>query len=137
MFKKPEEVIMAILALLWVLLTYFLCRCAAMPIHTLLFITLFTFIWAVSFFLLWQRNLTRFIWPLFLGLLVACWWPALDWLAEKNLLLPQVANQTLIINLPWYATWTAKSIYALVPVIVGYLIMWKLNHRPKPDISMP
>ncbi|WP_066567247.1 hypothetical protein [Snodgrassella sp. CFCC 13594] len=129
MFSKPEEVIMAVLAGLWVILTYFLSSYAGMPTHTALLITLFTLIWAIVFFLMWQRSQTRFIWPIFLGLLVACWWPAITWFAYKDVILPGTDMSTIILSLPWYATWTAKFIYAFIPVVVGYIIKWRWHQR--------
>ena len=69
MFKRPEELIMAALAALWVVFTYFLASYFGAPTQTALLITAFTLIWAALFFILWQRNLTSMIWPVFLGLL--------------------------------------------------------------------
>lgn len=138
MLSKPEEFIMAVLASLWVVLTYFMASYAGMPVHTALLITVLTLLWALVLFLLWQRNRTRLLWPVFLGLLVACWWPALDWLAVKDLLIPGVESSTIILNLPWYATWTAKLIYALLPILGGYAMMWKLKyHRSNRDQTIP
>ena len=75
MLSKPEEFILAILAGLWVVLTYFLAAYTGMPTHTALLITVLTLIWAIVFFLLWQRNRVRLlagVYGLAGGLLVAC-----------------------------------------------------------------
>lgn len=127
---------MAILAGLWVVLTYFICAYADMPTDTNLVITLFTLIWGIVFFLMWQRNQTRRIWPVFLGLLVACWWPSLNWIAYKDIVIPNNNVSTVIIHLPWYASWTAKFIYALIPVIAGYA--WKIKrYYDKKNAAQP
>lgn len=130
MLSRPEEFIMAILAGLWVVLTYFLASYTDMPTHTALLITVLSLVWVIVFFLLWQRNRIRLLWPIFLGLLVACWWPALDWLAIKDVLAPGAMGETIVISKPWYATWTAKLIYAAIPMLMGYVVMWKLKTRP-------
>ena len=82
MFKRPEEIIVLILALLWVGLSYYFAAILISDAYTILLITVLTFVWAAICFLLWQRNLSRHIWPLFLGSLVACWWPYFTWLAS-------------------------------------------------------
>ena len=131
MFKRPEELIMASLALLWVVLTYFIVDYFGAVSQTTLTITGFTLLWAVLFFVLWQRNLTRALWPIFLGLLVACWWPYLDWMSIRNLLLPGAESDTIIIAKPWYATWTFKFILAAIPTLLGYLWMFKQHQKRK------
>lgn len=130
MLNKPEEFIMAVLAGLWVVLTYFVADYTGMPTHTVLLITALTLIWAAVLFLLWQRNRVRLIWPCFLGLLIACWWPLFDWLAVKDVVNPAALGDTIIVARPWYATWTAKFIYALIPTLLAYVVLWKLKHQP-------
>ena len=49
MFKRPEELIMAVLAALWVVFTYFLASYFGAPTQTALLITAFTLIWAALF----------------------------------------------------------------------------------------
>ncbi len=49
---------MAILAALWVVLTYFIADYLGAPTHTALLISALTLIWALVFFILWQRNIT-------------------------------------------------------------------------------
>ena len=46
MFKRPEELIMAVLAALWVVLTYFAASYFGAPVHTALLICTLTLIWA-------------------------------------------------------------------------------------------
>ena len=84
MFKRPEEIIVLVLALLWVALSYYFAAILISDAYTILLITVLTFVWAAICFLLWQRNLSRHIWPLFLGSLVACWWPYFTWLASRR-----------------------------------------------------
>lgn len=130
MFKRPEELIMAVLALLWVVLTYFLAAYFAAPTQTALLITVLTLVWAAVFFGLWQRNKTNLIWPLFLGLLVACWWPFIDWLAIHSIVTPEAAGETIVVNKPWYDSWTAKGILSAIPTALGYLFKWKQHKKP-------
>ena len=129
MFKRPEEFIMAILAALWVVLTYFLADYLGAPTHTTLLITALSLIWAIVFFIVWQRNASRLIWPLFLGLLVACWWPFLDWYAVSDILVPGASTDTIVIAKPWYATWTFKLIIAAIPVLLGYAVKGKMKRK--------
>lgn len=129
MFKRPEEFIMAILAALWVVLTYFLADYLGAPTAPTLLITALSLIWAIVFFIVWQRNASRLIWPLFLGLLVACWWPFLDWYAVSDILVPGASTDTIVIAKPWYATWTFKLIIAAIPVLLGYAVKWKMKRK--------
>ena len=119
MFKRPEEIIVLILALLWVALSYYFAAILISDAYTILLITVLTFIWAIACFFLWQRNLSRHIWPLFLGSLVACWWPYFTWLASD------VPEGT------WYSGWTFKSIIALIPVVAAYVFKWKRSRKNK------
>ena len=132
MLKRPEEFIMAILAALWVVLTYFIADYLGAPTHTALLISALTLIWALVFFILWQRNITHLIWPVFLGLLVACWWPFIDWFAIRGFVTPESINDTIVLNRPWYDTWTAKIIWALIPTVLGYVYKWKRSRRTVP-----
>ncbi len=121
MLNKPEEFIMSILAGIWVVLTFIICRYLRLPTDTGLLITALTLIWALVFFLVWQRGNSRQIWPIFLGLLVMCWWRAIYWSASFNIL---NADNIVQNNISWYGTWPALIIYALIPVIAGYLFKW-------------
>ncbi len=62
MFSKPEEVIMACLAALWVVLTYVAVRFTG---HwgTVLAVTGFTALWATVVFLLWQAGKIEKLYP--------------------------------------------------------------------------
>lgn len=131
MFKRPEELIVLILALLWVALTYFTAAYFIADNYTVLLITSLTFVWAVVCFVIWQRNLSRMVWPLFLGALVACWWPLLDWLAVKDILLAGAQNDAILVAKPWYAGWTFKLILAAVPVLAAYFVKWKRAKQRK------
>ena len=130
MFKRPEELIMAVLAGLWVVLTYFAAAYFGAPGQTAMLIAVLTLVWAVLLFLLWQRDRARLLWPLFLGLLVACWWPFLDWYAAQSIVIPATSADTIVINKPWYASWTFKTILALIPTVAGYALKIKqYRHR--------
>ena len=65
------------------------------------------------------------IWALFLGSLVMCWWPYLDWFAIKDIVVPASGGEAIILNRPWYASWTFKFILSLIPVVLGYTYKWK------------
>ena len=131
MLNKPEELIMALLAALGVVLTFIFCRYLNMPTDTGLLTTTLTLLWAVIFFLLWQRGLTRHIWPIFLGLWVVCWWRAIYWSATQIILNGDNNAHT---EISWYGSWPALITYALIPVVIGYLIKWQShkNHQPQP-----
>lgn len=129
MFKRPEELIVLVLGLLWVGLTYFLNTYLGTDTQTALFITGFTLIWVAVFFILWQRNLSHAVWPLFLGFLAACWWPLLDWFAVKDLIVPGSESEAILVAKPWYAGWTFKIILALLPVALGYFIKFKRRRK--------
>ncbi|WP_373741076.1 hypothetical protein [Neisseria sp.] len=137
MFKRPEELIMLALAVLWTVCTYFLAGWLGAPVQTSLLIACLTLIWAGACFLIWQRGFSRWLWPLFSGFLVACWWPFLDWYAVSGIVMPQAAGDTLVVNLPWYATWTFKIIIALVPVAVCYALLWRSARKRKQQQPLP
>ena len=93
MFKRPEEIIVLVLAVLWVVLTYFLAAFCGADAYTVMLITGLTLIWAAVCFRFWQKGWERTIWPVFLGCLVACWWPMLDWLAVKDIIVPTTRSE--------------------------------------------
>ncbi|MCP1660222.1 hypothetical protein [Neisseria perflava] len=135
MFKRPEELIVLILAVLWIVLTYFLAAYTGAAAYTVLLISVLTAVWAVVCFFLWQRGLSRLIWPLFLGALVACWWPWLDWYAVKDFIAPGAESQAIVVAKPWYAGWTFKIILAAIPVALGYAFKWKRARQTKISIN--
>lgn len=127
MFRQPEELILATIAVVWVVMTYFIGTWLGADLATTLKITLATLLWVVLLFILWQQDKIRWIWPLFLGLLTACWWPYLDWIVKRGLVDSAEAANTIILAAPWYASWTFKLLIAILPVLVGYL--WLFSHR--------
>ncbi|MBF0803439.1 MULTISPECIES: hypothetical protein [Neisseria] len=131
MFKRPEELIVAVLAALWVVLAYLAADYLGAPAQTKLLISALTLICTALCFILWQRNLSRAVWPFFLGMLTACWWPYLDWMAVRDILVPGAESSAIIINKPWYAGWTFKTILAAAPVVLGYAVKWKLHSKHK------
>ncbi|MGE9549195.1 hypothetical protein [Snodgrassella alvi] len=132
MLNKPEEFIMAILAGIWVVITFIICRYLQLPTDTGLLVTTLTLVWALVFFLLWQRARTRNIWPLFLGLLVMCWWRAIHH-GSSEIMLNSDGSTTKLVH--WYGSWTALIIYALIPVIAGYAFKWWQHKRQRPQPS--
>lgn len=132
MFDKPEELIMAVLAAVWVVMTYFAAAYTGAEAKSVLLITGLTLVWAVIAFILWQAGRAAALWPVLLGLLVACWWPWLDWMAVRNVL-PAAAtsNDVIVLNRPWYATWTFKLILSAIPILGGYVWKWQHHRRRK------
>ncbi|KDN13178.1 MAG: hypothetical protein J6578_05305 [Snodgrassella sp.] len=130
MLNKPEEFIMAVLAGIWVAITFIICRYLQLPTDTGLLVTTLTLIWALVFFLLWQRGRTSNIWPVFLGLLVMCWWRAIYYSSTEIILNNDNSTSTLV---HWYGSWTALIIYALIPLIAGYGFKWWQHKRRKPQ----
>ena len=116
---KPEEAVMAVLAALFVVLTYAAASCFGARRETALLVAALTLIVLLPAFLLWQRNRAARLWPCLLSALAACWWPFLDGVAGPEDL-PADA-------LPWYATWTFKLVFALLPAAAGY--GWMLYRR--------
>ena len=113
------------LPLFWVVLTYFIAAFLGADTYTIFLITGLTLVWAGVCFRLWQINLSRNIWPLFLGSLVMCWWPYLDWYAIKDIVVPASGGEAIIVTKPWYASWTFKFILSMIPVALGYSFKWK------------
>lgn len=131
MFKRPEELIVLSLGLLWLALTYFISNYMGLPTYTVFLITGLTLAWVIVCFSLWQKGFSPLIWPFFLGFLVACWWPFLDWFAIKDIIVPGSESEAIIITKPWYATWSMKLILAATPIILGYFIKWKQSRKYK------
>lgn len=128
MFSKPEEVIMACLAVLWVVMTYVVVRFTG-DWGTVLTVTGSTALWAAVSFVLWQVGRADKLYPLLLGGLVACWWAILDWFALRGINAP--SNNMMLLQKPWYASWWLKFILAAIPVVLGYVKMWKRSQKPK------
>lgn len=129
MFRKPEELIMAVLGALWLVATYFLADYATYgSLKYVLMITGFTAIWAIISFVLWKHDRWMAIWPILLGALVACWWPWLDWFALKDIL-PATQDAFIVLPTPWYASWMFKSIIALIPMILGWIVQYRLRRE--------
>ena len=116
MLRQPEEYILFILGILWVILTYIICKWIGMNAVFTIKITVATALWCTLTFVLWQYDKLRWLYPLLLGLAVVCWLPLLDWLAQLN-------NKSYDAITAWYATRVCKSLLALTPVIVGYVLL--------------
>lgn len=129
--KRPEEIIMAVIAALWVVLTYLAADYIGAPSQTALLITALTLLVLIPAFLLWQRNRIAWVWPLFAGLLTACWWPMLDWLAVKDVLAAGAVTDILLLQRPWYAGMTFKICLALTPTVLLYILLWRRRQRLK------
>lgn len=130
MWNKPEELIMAVLGMLWTVATYFLASYATSgSLKYVLWITGLTALWAVVSFVFWKKDRWMLVWPVLLGLWVACWWPWLDWFALRDLM-PTANDALVVVQKPWYASWTFKGILAIVPVILGYALKFQ-QHRKR------
>ena len=57
--------------------------------------------------------------------------PLLDWYAVSKFVEPGAVADTIVINKPWFASWTFKIILALVPTVAAYAVKYKhyRNHR--------
>lgn len=130
MFNKPEEIIMAILGITWIIATYFLAGYATnASLKYMLIITLLTTLWSVISFFLWKTNHFSWLWPILLGALAACWWPWFDWFALRNI--PNISG-VYVLQKPWYASWTFKLLISSIFMILGYLFKW---HRYRKQIT--
>ena len=131
MFRQPEEWLMAVLAVIWVGIHYFLAgwATAASAKYTLM-ITFFHALLALLAFLLWQRDKVQHILPLLLGLWVLCWTPWLDWFMLRDIV-PAADGSVLLPPRPWYALWWFKLLLVLVPVVGGYAWQWKRARKRK------
>ncbi|MDO5058477.1 MAG: hypothetical protein Q4D82_00875 [Neisseria sp.] len=129
MFKRPEELIMAVLALVWAAFCYFAAAYLGAPGQTALLIGALNLLAALVLFVLWLRNLHRWVWPLFLGAFAACWWPFLDWLAVGGMSVDGTIAEALstesVADMPWYAAWPFKSALAALPALAGYAVKFK------------
>ncbi len=125
--RKPEEFIFAIVGILWVILTFFASKYFNAPTQTAILISALTIIWCFVAFKIWQKAWLGYVWPVFLGLLVMCWWPIFDW----QVLTPMGSSESVLLVKPWYATWMFKGIIAALPVVIGYGISWKVHHSKK------
>lgn len=118
MFKRPEEIIVLILAVLWIAGTYFLAALFGADAYTVLKITALPCFGLPHHSSFGKKNLSRHIWPLLLGCLTTCWWPYLNQSVAPG-------------SLPWHASWTFKTILALIPATAGYLFKWKQYRQRK------
>lgn len=116
MFNRPEEMIMAILALLWLGFQYWLAAWAtgATVFYTFM-ITGLVALWTLAAFFFWKKDLIYRYFPIFLGLLVACWTPWLNYLAAGAAV--------------WYTGWMFKATLVIMPIVVGYAWLSKRNHQ--------
>ena len=132
MFDRPEELIMTVLAAVWVIMTYFAAAYLGADLKSTLMITGLTLVWAVIAFVLWQAGRAAVLWPVLLGLLLACWWPYLDWMVIRSAIPEGTASgDVIIVKRPWYATWTFKLVLSALPVIGGYLWKWQQSRKRK------
>lgn len=125
MFDKPEEIMMAVLFAAWVALTYFVAARLGVSGKYVLLVTGLTAGWAVLGFAVWKAGYAGALWPVFIGLLAACWWPWLDGLAVRG-----AAGDALIVAAPWYASWPFKLLTALSLTVAGYVHKWRQKQKP-------
>lgn len=129
MFRKPEELIMAVLGALWIVTTYFLAQYATQDsTQYALMITGFTALWAIVSFVFWKNERWIPVWPILLGALVACWWPWLDWFALKDIA-PVATHSMVVMQKPWYAGWIFKGVLAILPMLGGYLLKFRAQRQ--------
>ncbi|MDK4697849.1 hypothetical protein QDY71_08845 [Kingella negevensis] len=118
MFNKPEEILMAILAAIWMGANYYLAALAtsAMPKYTFM-ITIAVVVWTCLTFWLWHKEVLFRVYPIMLGLLVGCWTFWLDWFTQG------------VNPAPWYATWWFKLILVALPIVGFYGKEWANRHK--------
>ncbi|MDO4434250.1 MAG: hypothetical protein Q4B82_06690 [Alysiella sp.] len=125
-WKRPEELIMAILGVFWVVLTYFLAAYAVQgSVKYVFLITGLTALWTLLAFFVWQRNRWLDFYPVLMGLLVVCWWSWLDWLAVPQSVITQDEVDMATLHTPWYVTLTFKIIIASLPIVALYILKWR------------
>lgn len=128
MFNKPEELIMAILFVLWVGLNYMAAAYATgASVKYVLLITGFTTLWSLVSFLLWQAGRVNGLYPILVGAWVACWWPWLDWFAVRGVV---PTGDILVVVKPWYASWWFKLMLTALPIVGGYAYRWRQLQKP-------
>ena len=128
MFNKPEELIMAVLAGLWVVASYFLAGFTGASAKYVFLITGLTLGWSALSFTVWRADRLSAWWPVLLGLMAACWWPWLDWLVVRGVV-PESSNGVIVLNKPWYASWTFKLTVSLLIAAAGYAYKWQRGRR--------
>ncbi|MDO4696612.1 MAG: hypothetical protein Q4A49_03660 [Neisseria sp.] len=131
MFKRPEELIMAILAAVWIVFTYFAASWFGAPGQTALLIAALNTVWTLVLFFLWLRGRHSLIWPLFLGLAAACWFPLLDWFAVSRLHIGGTPANDYPFETPWFASLPFKTVSAVLPVIAAYTFKFKQYRKRK------
>ena len=128
MFDRPEELIVAVLAAVWLAITYFLAAWATLSsFKYTLMITFFTALWLLVFFQLWRKEEAFLFYPILLGLLVACWCPWLDWYMLHSVAPDANSTSVIVLNKPWYARWTFKLLLIVLPILAGYA--WEHRRR--------
>lgn len=129
MFKKPEEVIIAILGIAWIILSYFITHWIGTNSGIAVEIIIYTLVWVIGTFIFWKNDKIYYTWPIFIGLFVGSWTPLLTWYAQvkAGYILP---TTNLICSIvPWYASWYAKFGLIAAIVLIGYIILIFQNRK--------
>ena len=131
MFKRPEEILLILVGIAFLAITYFLAGWAtAASLKYTLMITGGTLLWLAAFFWLWTHEKAFLFYPVLLGLFVACWCPWLDWFALRHTAAADTTSM-IVLNKPWYATWTFKAVLIALPIIGGYAWEWQRRRKRK------
>ncbi|MCG7657381.1 hypothetical protein [Wielerella bovis] len=124
MFQKPEEIIMAILAVLWVALNYYAAGIAtAASLKYTFLISGCVLLWTIVSFWLWRSERILRLYPVLLGLFIGCWTFWLNYFAQGK----TAADGSTI----WYATGWFKLILVIVPIVASYAWLWRRQHQRK------
>ncbi len=129
---KPEEIILAILGVLFIGgMAYFIHGYYALPLPFGLYSSLSIALWTITLFMLWKYNALTWLWPIWVGLFVACWFPLLGYWAQST-----AAGQTdaFLLTTPWYDTWTTKIILFVAPTLIAYYAAYRLYQKKKTNI---
>ncbi|QRN41691.1 MAG: hypothetical protein GKC53_06230 [Neisseriaceae bacterium] len=129
MFKKPEEIIIAILGIVWIILCYFINRWLVVSNDITVQIILYNIVWVITTFLVWKNEKIYLTWPIFLGLFVTAWTPLLTWYAQKSAGYDIQTANLMCIQMPWFATWYVKFGLVLAVMFIGYIILLIKNRK--------
>ncbi|MBN3859190.1 hypothetical protein GKC56_01360 [Neisseriaceae bacterium PsAf] len=129
MFKKPEEIIIAILGVIWIVATYFINYWLGVNNDITVQIVLYNIVWVIATFLVWKNEKIYLTWPVFLGLFVAAWTPLLTWYAQKSAGYDIQTTDLICTQMPWFATWYFKFGLVLAVIVIGYIILLIQNRK--------
>lgn len=116
MFRRPEECLMALLAILWLGAHYWLAALlTSASVFYTFFITGLVALWTIVLFWLWHKDWIYPILPAGVGLWLGCWIPILSFWANGEI--------------TWYNNIWFKVLVVSVPIVLGYLKRYQHQHK--------